>query len=266
MTDGDGLRRTAMRATTPRRRTSRKRQSLNSFVVGVKGTTAHEVVASLTPGSSIVDIGCGHGLWMEQGARRGDVVGVDPSVRMLINARSRCGSPVVCADASRQPLRDQSADAVLMLWMLYHDEDKGSALREARRVLRPEGRLVAATNAPSEDGPHADIIGRALSHCLGRRVDRWIEPLDFNADNGESILSNHFASVATHRWSVEFELHDPEPLVAYLDSGRDPIEAEVGPDVPWTTVPATAEELISNHIGEHGSLRFERRGATFVAT
>lgn len=242
-----------------------KRQALNSFIVSAQGTTVHEVVASLSPASSILDVGCGNGLWMEQAAQRGDVVGVDLSVPLLVAARARSGRPVTCGDAVRLPFRDDSTDAALMLWMLYHVSDKRSALEEITRVLRPGGRLVAATNAPSEEGAHADIIRQALSRALGREVSRWLEPLDFNADNGETILREHFDSVTIHPWSVGFELPEPGPLVEYLDSGREPIEAELGQGLPWAAVLATAGDLASDHIRATGSLRFGRRGASFVA-
>lgn len=117
-----------------------------------------------------------------------------------------------------------------------------------------------------DEGAHAALIGQALSDVLGRPVGQWIEPLDFNADNGEAILSQYFTSVTTSRWSVDVELHEPGPLVGYLDSGREPIEAEVGQDLPWIEVLDRAEELISGHIRAHGSLRFARRGASLVAT
>lgn len=51
----------------------------------------------------------------------------------------------------------------------------------------------------------------------------------------------------------------------YVDSGREPIEAEVGERLPWDEVLAATERLAADHISQHGSLRFERRGAGFVA-
>lgn len=265
MMPGSGRRHVAMRSNYASPTNLEKRQSLNSFAVSVEGTTTHEIVSSLDAGSFIVDVGCGNGLWMDVAAPRGTVVGVDLSMPMLVGARSRFGRPVACGDASRLPLRDHSVDAALMLWMLYHVPDKASALQEIKRILRSGGRLVTATNASSEDGPHADLIRQALGHVLDRDVADWIEPLDFNAENGESILSEHFGSVTNDRWTVTFELHEPAPLVAYLDSGKDPIEAEVGRNLPWPAILATLQDLAADHIRRNGSLRFQRSGASFVA-
>ena len=45
-------------------------------------------------------------------------------------------------DATRLPYEDASVDAVVLTAVLGEIPDPGAALREIRRVLRPEGRLV----------------------------------------------------------------------------------------------------------------------------
>ena len=45
-------------------------------------------------------------------------------------------------DATRLPFEDASIDAVVLTAVLGEIPDSGAALREIRRVLRPEGRLV----------------------------------------------------------------------------------------------------------------------------
>jgi ubiquinone/menaquinone biosynthesis C-methylase UbiE len=60
---------------------------------------------------------------------------------------SRPLASVQQGDARRLPFPDESVDAVLLLGPLYHltqREDRVTALREARRVLRPRGLVVAA--------------------------------------------------------------------------------------------------------------------------
>jgi SAM-dependent methyltransferase len=46
------------------------------------------------------------------------------------------------ADAQRLPFEDETFDVAIMVSMLHHVEDRSAALAEARRILRPAGRLA----------------------------------------------------------------------------------------------------------------------------
>jgi SAM-dependent methyltransferase len=94
------------------------------------------------PGRRLVDIGGGTGnyaLALRQEAW--EPVVVDRSAEMLARA-ARKGLETVEADAQRLPFEDETFDAAMMISMLHHVDDRGAALAEARRVLRPRGRLV----------------------------------------------------------------------------------------------------------------------------
>lgn len=54
----------------------------------------------------------------------------------------------VVGDVHALPFRDQSFDTVLFIGSYLYFEDKVQALREARRVLRPEGRVILLTINP----------------------------------------------------------------------------------------------------------------------
>ncbi len=106
------------------------------------------VERSLTPASSVLDVGGAtgvHARWLaEQGHR---VTLVDP-VPEQVAAASRIGSfSALVGDARRLEFPDGSFDAVLLFGPLYHlqsREDRLTALGEAARVLRPGGRVFAA--------------------------------------------------------------------------------------------------------------------------
>lgn len=256
----------AMRANYSTTANLEARQSLLSHATGVEGTHVHDLVGRIELGSVILDVGCGNGTWLAHATKRGEAVGLDLSWPILWGARRTVpDAPLAGGDAQQLPVRDGSVDVVLALWMLYHVPDKPAALAEAARVLRAGGRLIAATNAASEQGPHFDIIRQSLTDALGRPIEQWLEPLDFNEDNGADILRDQFADVDRYRWKVRFEVPYPEPLVAYLNSGRAPIEAELGDDLPWDDILARADELTRTHLADHGTLRFTRTGAGFVA-
>ena len=94
------------------------------------------------PGRRLADIGGGTGNYALALREEGwQPVVVDRSADMLERAATK-GLEVLEADAQELPFDDESFDAVLMLSMLHHVDDPTAALAEARRILRPAGRLV----------------------------------------------------------------------------------------------------------------------------
>jgi len=94
------------------------------------------------PGRRLADIGGGTGNYASALRREGwEPVVVDRSAEMLARAAVK-GLETVEADAQRLPFADETFDAAMMISMLHHVEERGAALSEARRVLRPRGRLV----------------------------------------------------------------------------------------------------------------------------
>ena len=94
------------------------------------------------PGRRLADIGGGTGNYALTLRREGwEPVVIDRSAEMLAWAAAK-GLETVLADAQRLPFEDETFDAAMMVSMLHHVEDRGAALAEARRMLKPRGRLV----------------------------------------------------------------------------------------------------------------------------
>jgi len=113
-----------------------------------------DVVSRLVPKeavSEILDIGCGTGRYSAALAAHFDarVVAVDPSEKMLAEARKKVSERVRYERASAEslPLPDASVDMVFMSMVFHHFDDPDQAVRECRRVLRRSGAvcLRAAT-------------------------------------------------------------------------------------------------------------------------
>jgi ubiquinone/menaquinone biosynthesis C-methylase UbiE len=107
-----------------------------------------EQLSGLQPGDTIVDVGCGPGTAVRRAARLGgSVIGVDPAPVMLRVARilTRPSETVsyVTGRAESLPLPDASASVLWTIASVHHWADLDAGLDEAKRVLNPEGRLVA---------------------------------------------------------------------------------------------------------------------------
>jgi ubiquinone/menaquinone biosynthesis C-methylase UbiE len=111
-------------------------------------------LAGLRAGEDVVDVGCGRGELLVEAVRLGasSAVGVEYAPAAMALARStveRAGdrASVVQADARALPLADRSADLVTMIDVVEHlrPDELSPALSEARRVLRPGGRIFIHT-------------------------------------------------------------------------------------------------------------------------
>jgi ubiquinone/menaquinone biosynthesis C-methylase UbiE len=121
-----------------------------SMVLGGRGRPRlAKRLSGLVAGDTVADIGCGPGSAARHAARRGaSVTGVDPAPLMLRLARLLTGPAThrvryVQGTAEALPLPDSSASVAWSIACVHHWADLDAGLREARRVLKPGGRLVA---------------------------------------------------------------------------------------------------------------------------
>jgi SAM-dependent methyltransferase len=129
------------------------------------------VGAELPEGGRVLDVGCGTGTFaLALAAARPDarVVGVDGDPEALTIARRKAGAGGVewrAGLADDLPEADAGADAVVLSLLLHHltRAAKTRALREARRVLKPGGRLhVADWGRPHDPLMRAAFFGLQL--------------------------------------------------------------------------------------------------------
>jgi len=94
------------------------------------------------PGRRLADIGGGTGNYARALRDEGwEPVVIDREPAMLAQAAAK-GLETRAGDAQELPLADASVDAAMLVSMLHHVEDPAAALAEARRILRPGGRLA----------------------------------------------------------------------------------------------------------------------------
>lgn len=114
--------------------------------------------ASLKPGETIVDLGCGGGLDVFLAAQKvgpaGKAIGIDMTAEMLELARRNAargadGSPITNvefhqATIDKLPLPDSSVDCIISNCVINLAPDKPAVFREIARVLKQGGRLAVS--------------------------------------------------------------------------------------------------------------------------
>ena len=155
----------------------------------------------------ILEVGCGEGELAERMSHElgAEVVAVDQSERMVALARAR-GVDARVGDTQALGFEEESFDCAVAAWMLFHVQDVDRALAELTRVLRPRGRLVAATNDPNHLAELYELVGAA--------------PLElaFNSANASRLLERHFESVQRIDAPGWLVFADREAAQDYLDS------------------------------------------------
>ena len=124
------------------------------------------VVALAAPGSVILDVGCGRGSMLGDGAIRGRVV-INVDSHRWSNWRAQGSVHFVVASADALPFRDHAFDLVGSFDVLEHLADDQASLREQARVVHAGGQVVAAVPADLRLWSAHDV---AVGHV--RRYDR----------------------------------------------------------------------------------------------
>jgi SAM-dependent methyltransferase len=174
-----------------------------------------QAIAECAP-AAVLEIGPGEGalarrMTSELGAR---VVGVDVSARMAAICRA---SGVACAVGALPglPFPDESFDAVVAAWVLHYlpSAEIGAALAELRRLVRPGGAVLLATNADR----HMEELWRRHPTARYR--------LSFPAERAVDLLAE--AGLPAEATPVDGTVlfHDYEQAHAFVARQVRPVEA-----------------------------------------
>jgi SAM-dependent methyltransferase len=181
--------------------------------------------ASLQPGETVVDLGCGGGLDVLLAAAKvgptGRAIGIDMTDAMIELARRNAargvgGKPVTNVDFQQAtidnlPLADASVDCVISNCVINLAPDKRAVYREIARVLKPGGRLAVSDIVLKGTLPE-ELAGDLMAYVgciagaitadeyragLGEAGFREIEVLDTGADlNSYGQVENQTACCA----------------------------------------------------------------------
>jgi FAD/FMN-containing dehydrogenase/SAM-dependent methyltransferase len=123
--------------------------------------------AGAGPGTRLLDVGCGTGLTLVLAQQRGAIpAGLDISPGLLGIARERLPAAVLReGDMEFLPFGDDSFDAVTGVNAFQFAGDPQQALREAARVTRPGGRVVASLFAAPERS-QGTVVHEAMSALI----------------------------------------------------------------------------------------------------
>ncbi len=220
----------------------------------------------------VLDIGSGPGTYfalVQERAPHGRHIAGDLSLGMARLARQNPNASqidVLNLDAQALPFADQMFDVVLANHMLYHVPDVPLALSEIRRVLKPDGCLIAATNS-TDNMPEFDTLARRACTLLGfPRADFGPEHRRFALENGAQLLAHEFRAVARCDLPSALHFNNADPVVAYLDSVRALRAPQLPSEISWDEFMAVMEKQITRLIRRDGELQVQKLAGVLIGT
>lgn len=161
--------------------------------------------AGIAPGMTVIDVAVGTGLLAREARRlmrgEGVLIGIDLSESMLAVAQKTLGIPLVQGTAEALPLAAGIADIVTMGYALRHVSSIEETLAEARRVLRPGGRLVLL-----EISPPTTRLAKCLTGLFVGGILPLVSLLVARDRQARRLMSYHWQTISAYA-PVEAVLH-----------------------------------------------------------
>lgn len=172
------------------------------------------MLAQVSPGDRVLDLGCGDGLLTAALAQAGcDAVGADVAQGALERARERHPGPSYALVPPHGPFAfaDSEFDCVWASEVIEHVADTARWLSEVRRVLRPGGRLALTTPyhgrvknvaiALARFDSHHDPVGQHLRFLSRGSLstllfDFGFEEIEITAAGGPPLLRESLLAAA----------------------------------------------------------------------
>jgi SAM-dependent methyltransferase len=219
----------------------------------------------LEPDSRVLELGCGPGILWSRNLQRippgWAVTLTDFSPGMLQAAHSRLPEDrftFAFADAQSLPFADAHFDAVIANHMLYHVPDLDRALHESRRVLKPGGHFYASTFGREDLRELLEFIRMCRTGTPPGEAADPRHPAQFILENGEEVLSPHFAEVTCFDYEDALEVTESPPLLAYA------LSTGVGSRLTQEEQ-ARLVEIIGQELERRGSIHITKAAGLFAA-
>jgi SAM-dependent methyltransferase len=195
----------------------------------------------------VLDLGCGDGVFGQLAGWPSNLTGLDYDEESLRARALVCpGAVSVRADAGRMPLPDAAFATCVSNSVFEHLPDLDACLREAHRVLRPDGRLVFTMTL--------GIFSRQLRALTGAGDARaWLERFGHRQEPDEADLLRRTAVAgfkieeslsyqpqrftARYRWLVSpiFQFIERRRAFAWREQWRARLVPEVAASLADTT-------------------------------
>ncbi len=218
---------------------------------------------------TLLDVGTGTGVYVDPVRRtlpNVRYIGLDRSFGMLENHPDQ--PHVIVGDALALPFPNATFDVVMANYMLHHVSDVEGAIRELKRVLKPKGVLVTATNSAATMPELNFLFQRAIVLLTQSAAGAQIAPIHnaYSLENGTRMLARQFLTVVRYDLPSAFVFPHADPLIHYMDSLRSLREPLLPKGVLWDDVLLVMREQANRVIAALGELVIQKVAGVLVAS
>lgn len=191
------------------------------------------------PGEAVLDVACGTGIVARLVAPVVDadqtVVAVDANPDMLAVGRGApapAGADIDWRLGDVTDLPDGPFDLVTCQQGLQFFPDRGAALAEMRRVLRPGGRVALNVFGPLHEQALYAVLFEATARHVGQPVEAVATPCALGDPDAvhDLVVAAGFADVTVQTESVQVEFPDPDRFVTMTVTAAAAVVPEMGSD------------------------------------
>jgi ubiquinone/menaquinone biosynthesis C-methylase UbiE len=219
----------------------------------------------------ILEVGCGRGDIWKKNAKRipvgWQIMLTDFSPGMLDDCKAHLGQQLAgrfdweVMDAQSIPYPDASFDVVVANMMLYHVPDRPKALAQIRRVLKPEGGMLALTIGARHMEELMLLAEKHVPALVKERDKQGFITGNFSLENGEEQLRAQFSEVRIERFADSLFVTEVQPVIDYIESMNRP----PGESIIQQHEPAIRAEL-EQHIAANGGFHIIKDTGLFIAS
>lgn len=221
------------------------------------------LLATLGSKARILEVGAGRAdLWRENASRipeGWDITLTDLSEGMLADGRQQLGDladrfEMRTANVQELADADNTYDAVIANFMLYHLPDRPKGIAQIRRVLKSDGVLFACTLGGNHMRQYWELVKSVVNQP--DMVFQGHNP--FTLEDGAQQLSTSFNDIVMVRYHCDLKVTEVDPMLAYFHSNGDKAIVSGEYDEAFC-------EHVQREIDEKGHFFIQKDTGVFVA-
>lgn len=159
---------------------------------------------NILPNEKILDIGCGTGNYtIAMAEKKMDMVGIEPSSRMLEIAQKRNGSIDWILGQAEEILAEEAAfEGIFGVLTVHHWQNINRAFLELYRVLKENCNIVLFTSTPEQ------MKGYWLNHYFPKMLEQSILQMPSIDRLKQAAINSGFKAIASEKYFVKNDLKD----------------------------------------------------------